>query len=149
MLSCDTQTDLKKIQVRTALIKELDKMFSLFREIEDSAELQTVYNIFLFLQNTNVELLASSIHNDLCIKFYDNIIPNVNIDFFLNYDIASHIRSSITTENIYVPVVIFCKKMQSKMQTLHNNHTDKQNKILITIAGNLQKVIKLSFLYNK
>jgi len=149
MLSSGTQTDLKKLQVRSALIKELDKIFSLFREIEDSTELQTVYNIFLLLQKTNVELLVSSLHADLCEKFNDKIIPTVDVDYFLNYDIATHIRSSITTENIYIPMVTFCKKIQSKMKTLHIDHTDEQNKILIAMAVNLQKVTKLSFLYNK
>ena len=71
------------------------------------------------------------------------------LNFFLNYDIATHIRSSITTENIYIPMVTFCKKIQSKMKTLHMDHTDEQNKILIAMAVNLQKVTKLSFLYNK
>ena len=82
MLSSSTQSDLKKLQVRSALIKELDKIFSLFREIEDSTELQTVYNIFLLLQKTNVELLVSSLHADLCEKFNDKIIPTVDVEFF-------------------------------------------------------------------
>ena len=149
MLSSSTQTDLKKLQIRSAIINEVDKIFSLFREIEDSTELQTVYNIFLLLQKTNVNWLISSLHDDLCEKFNDKIIPTVDVEFFLNYDVVTHIRSIIITENIYIPMVTFCKKIQSKMRTLHMDHTPEQNKILIAIAVNLQKVTKLSFLYNK
>ena len=74
--------DKKKLQIRETFLKELDAAFCVFREIEESVELQSVYNIFTLLSKTNPELVIRPFHEDFTTKFYDKTIPEVNVKFF-------------------------------------------------------------------
>ena len=140
--------DKKKLQIRDFL-KELDAAFCVFREIEESVELQSVYNIFTLLSKTNPELVIRPFHEDFTTKFYDKTIPEVNVKFFLTYDIETHIRSSVTTEHIFNAMIKFCKKMQIKLNSIHNNGTESEKKTVTNLGSVLQKLVKLSNLYNK
>ena len=141
--------DKKKLQIRETFLKELDAAFCVFREIEESVELQSVYNIFTLLSKTNPELVIRPFYEDFTTKFYDKTIPEVNVKFFLTYDIETHIRSSVTTEHIFNAMIKFCKKMQIKLNSIHNNGTESEKKTVTNLGSVLQKLVKLSNLYNK
>lgn len=141
--------DKKKLQIRETFLKELDGAFCIFGEIEESVELQSVYNIFTLLCKTNPELVIRPFHEDFTTKFYNKTIPDIDVQFFLTYDIETHIRSSITTEHIFNAMIKFCKKMQLKLNIIHNNGTESEKKIVTKLASVLQKLVKLTNLYNK
>ena len=103
--------DKKKLQIRETFLKELGDVFCIFSEIEDSVELQSVYNIFTLLCKTNPDLVIRPFHEDFTSKFYDKTVPQVDVQFVLTFDIETHIRSSITTEHIFTAMINFCKKM--------------------------------------
>ena len=142
-------SDKKKLQIRETFIKELDSAFCIFGEIEESVELQSVYNIFTLLCKTNPELVIRPFHEDFTIKFYKKTVPEVDVQFFLTYDIETHIRSSITTEYIFNAMIKFCKKMQVKLNIIYNNGTESEKKIVTKLGLVLQKLVKLTNLYNK
>ena len=141
--------DNKKIQIRNSFIKEIDGAFKIFQTIEDSVELQSVYNIFSILKTTNPELLIRPFYEDFAKDFFNKIVPEIDVDFFLTYDIGEHIKRSVTTEHIHDAMIAFSNKTQLKLNSIHNNGSDADKKTVDNLGKILQKVVKLSNLYNK
>lgn len=137
----------KKQQIMNAFLKEFETMLSIFREIDDCVELQSMHNIFTIFKNTKSEMLMEIIYNDFSMPFKSNIIPTCDVDFFLSYDVLKHVRNVITTQHILDSMSIFSEKMQKKLKLICENNTDSDKiKNLIT---SVQKFVKLTLLYNK
>lgn len=141
--------DNKKIQIRNSFIKEIDVAFKIFQTVEDGVELQSVYNIFSILKTTNPELLIRPFYEDFAKDFFNKIVPEIDVDFFLTYDIGEHIRKSVTTKHIHDAMIAFSNKTQLKLNSIHNTGSDADKKIVTDLGKILQKVVKLSNLYNK
>ena len=141
--------DNKKIQIINSFIKEIDEAFQIFQTVEDGVELQSVYNIFSILKTTNPELLIVPFYKDFAKEFFDKIVPVIDVSFFLTYDIGNHIRKSVTTKHIHDAMISFSKKTQIKLNSIHNNGSDVDKKKIADLGKNLQKIVKLSNLYNK
>lgn len=141
--------DNKKIKIINSFIKEIDEAFAIFQTVEESVELQSVYNIFAILKTTNPELLINPFYKEFAKEFYDKIVPIIDVDFFLTYDIGEHIRNSVTTKHINDTLIAFSNKTQLTLNTIHNDGSDTDKKIIADLGKILQKVVKLSNLYNK
>jgi len=142
--------DKKKLQIRNAFIKELETTFKYFQEIEqDSVEFQSVFNIFSILKKTNPELIISPVYNDFTLKFEKKLIPEIDVEYFLNYDVENHIRSTVTTQYIFDAMIVFCKKMQVSLNKIYRNGTDHETKLVTLLGNNVQKFVKLTNLYYK
>ena len=141
--------DNKKIQIMNSFIKEIDEAFKIFQTVEESVELQSVYNIFSLLKTTNPELLIRPFYEEFAKEFYNKIVPVIDVEFFLTYDIGQHIKRFVTTKHIHDAMIAFSNKTQLKLNTIHNNGSETDKKIVAALGKILQKVVKLSNLYNK
>jgi hypothetical protein len=139
----------KKVQIRNSFIKEIDDAFKIFQTVEDGVELQSVYNIFSILKTTNPELLIKPFYEDFAKDFFNKIVPEIDVDFFLTYNIGEHIRKSVTTKHIHDAMIAFSNKTQIKLNSIHNSGSDADKEIVADLGKILQKVVKLSNLYNK
>ena len=150
MIESNLVVDKKKLQIRNAFIKELETTFKYFQEIEqDSVEFQSVFNIFSILKKTSPELIISPVHNDFTMKFEKKLIPEIDVEYFLDYDVENHIRSAVTTQYIFDAMIVFCKKMQVSLNKIYKNGTDDETKLVTLLGNNVQKLVKLTNLYYK
>ena len=130
-------------------MKELDLSFKIFGLLEESTEMQSVYNIFLILKNTNPDLILVPFYKDFTMRFKDKIIPDIDVDYLLTCDVENYIRSSVTTEHIHNALIPFSKKSQLTLIKIHKNGSEPEKDIVERIGLILQKLVKLSILYNK
>ena len=144
-----TSNENKKSQIKKSFMKELDLSFKIFGLLEESTEMQSVYNIFLILKNTNPDLILVPFYKDFTMRFKDKIIPDIDVDYLLTCDVENYIRSSVTTEHIHNALIPFSKKSQLTLIKIHKNGSEPEKDIVERIGLILQKLVKLSILYNK
>ena len=63
-------------------------------------------------------------------KFEKKLIPEIDVEYFLDYDVENHIRSAVITQYIFDAMIVFCKKMQVSLNKIYRNGTDDETRLI-------------------